>query len=205
MSKIETEIELEVTDIGSQEDFIEYASDFLCEDDNSVVITQYENALKIINELEKLNGVHIIDTTDEDNEGYEPVVIRYVDEVFLITNLIDEEGFFKYITADYVLCEDLLDEDSLNAYIDAREELYLVDYDLEDEEEEGCHCDECCNCCGCDEEDDENAPYIELSDMIDEYTELIKDNECDEEAISFALMEYSLKLLQKFSVEKIED
>ena len=199
MSKMETE--LEVIDIGSQEDFIEHASNFICEEDNSVVITQYENALKIVSELEEIPYVNIIDMTDEDNEGYEPVVIRNVDEVFLITDLIDEEGYFKYITADYILCEDLLDEEDLNEYIDAREELYLVDYDLKDEE--GCHCDECCNCCNyCDCEDDEvegDEKYI--VELISSYLELIKDNDYKDEAILQAFLE----VLDKLGVIEIKN
>ena len=195
MSKIETE--LEVIDMGSQEDFIEHASNFICEEDNSVVITQYENALKIISELVELPYVNIIDMTDEDNEGYEPVVIRNVDEVFLITDLIDEEGFFKYITADYILCEDLLDDEDLNEYIDAREEFYLVDYDLDDEE--GCNCDECCNCCGCEDEAEGDEKHI--IELILSYLELIKDNDYKDEAILQAFME----VLEKLGVIEIED
>ena len=190
MSKIETE--LEVIDMGSQEDFIEHASDFICEEDNSVVITQYENALKIIAELEEIVGINIIDMTDEDNEGYEPVVIRNVDEVFLVTDLIDEEGYFKYITADYVLCEDLLDEEDLNEYIDAREELYLVDYDLEEDEEcEGCNCDECIR----------KEKAKDIVELILEYLELIKDNDYKDEAIIQAFVE----VLEKLGIIEIED
>ena len=195
MSKIESETELEVIDMGSQEDFIEHASNFICEEDNSIVITQYENALKIIRELEELPFVNIIDMADEDNEGYEPVVIRNVDEVFLITDLIDEEGFFKYITADYILCEDLLDEEDLNEYIDAREEFYLVDYDLDDE----CNCEECCNCCGCNDEIEGDEKHI--IELILSYLELIKDNDYKDEAILQAFME----VLEKLGVIEIED
>ena len=139
----------------------------------------------------------------------EYLVTKHGDDAFIIEPAKHCGIYYDGEHDKLIVLEDLMSDE----FIDRQEynelEIVCFDEECEDDEyedEEGCHCDECCNCCGCNDDiDDEDAPYIDLSEMIDEYTELIKDNECDEEAISFALMEYGVKLLQKFSVEKIEE
>jgi predicted transcriptional regulator len=154
-----------INNLGSKEDFIEYATEFLLDYlYDSVVVTTYGNALEIVKDIE--HDFMVSDSVRYTIEDSDIVILRSVDEIFLISEFKDKEGFEKYLTSDYILVEDILDDETIDEYLEANEEIEIVTYF-----KKNCTCCENCHCH--DDEERIKLPYDLLDEAQKEYIDEI--------------------------------
>ena len=198
--------------VDTKDEMINYAYDFLTNENKTLFITEYETSLILADKLEDLDDCEIIDRTDYDMDSDSIVYIKKLDDdVYVINEVFTEDGNIRIIENDYVLIQDkLILDDIIDAFIYAEEELEIIGYDEDDSEEdiEPCICCECCHCC-----DEELTAFDSLDEAQKEFIENMAEiSNYDKYFLSEIFVkgfgdgaDYSLLSLSKGLKELVED
>lgn len=211
--------------LENYEEFIEYVLDQFEIEDDITVVCDYKIA-DILNYYfsdEEYCEYKGIDLQSDVNEYY---VTKFGKEFFCITP-IKNEGKIKTTTGDYFIIDnDILEENpTLFNHLEGDNfKVEIIDYDEEcdycEDKNDGLFSFEYVfpwmgkdrpsledakfnpDYIAINDADEENTCYLELADLIDEYTQLILDNECKEEVLGHTLTEFAGKILENFCLEK---
>lgn len=158
--------------LDSQEDLINYAVDFLTDDDNTVFISEYGTIDEVTNKLFDFDSrFSVVNKTDDEIEFDEIVYIKRISEdIFAIYSVFNNDGnITKEIEGDFVLLEaELLLPNIIDEYVIANEELEICGLNNPNEEleEEQEICEECKDCiynCNCENEDKDEDSTISIN------------------------------------------
>lgn len=199
--------------LNSYDEFMEYVIDKFYEEDDIQVICDFDLADLLTCEFGNVDYVDYkgIDLQSDVDEYY---VTKIKDEFFCVEPL-KVNGKIKTTISDYFIIDnDILENNpTLFNYLEGNNfTVDVIDYD-EEYDCKNCYGD--CNDCKYAEEDamdldkvfggdsieeeidEKDSIELELADLIDEYVGLILDNDCEEEAIGYALTEFGFKVLEK--------
>lgn len=185
------------------ENLIERLSEILLNNGDSAVIADTDIVLDVADELIDLG--YDIEETDIDNDDYEEsiLLLSRVGKYFILESPFKDDLELLDIESNLIVVqEDLLDEDELDSLGCHTLIIFGIDETIHDE------CEECCGGCQCDcckdEIEEEDQPYEDLHELIEEYTEeILEANGCPQ-CTEQALLEFAVEVLERFRVEKIK-
>ncbi|NCI19847.1 hypothetical protein EJM73_09430 [Clostridium botulinum] len=187
--------------LNDYDDFIEYVLDEFEIEDDITVVCDYKLA-DILNYYfgdEEYHEYKGIDLQSDVNEYY---VTKFDKDFFCITP-IKYEGKIKTTTGNYFIIDNNILEENPTLFNHLEGDSFkveVIDY------EEDYYCNNCCNECETTEDaeiDEEYICYLELADLIEEYTGLILDNDCKVEVLGHALTEFAGRILEEVCLERI--
>ncbi|QDY27197.1 hypothetical protein [Clostridium botulinum] len=210
--------------LNDYDDFIEYVLDEFEIEDDITVVCDYKLA-DILNyyfgdeEYCEYKGINL---QSDINEYY---VTKFGKDFFCITPIKYDEKI-KITTGDYFIIDNNILEDNptLFNYLEGNNfkvEIIYYDEDSCEDGKEKCNWDY--NYIRCTLEDakfnsayiadytmehdaeEEDICYLELADLIEEYTGLILDNDCKEEVLGHALTEFAGRIFENFCLEITEE
>ncbi|MBD5589177.1 hypothetical protein [Clostridium botulinum] len=214
--------------LESYDEFMEYVVDKFYEEKDIQAICDYELADLLMCEFSNMDYTDYkgIDLQSDVNEYYvtkfgkecfcieplkvdEKIKITTSDYFIIDSNILeDNPTLFNYLEGNNFKVEIIGYEDNCDYCEDKNDGLFVFEYispwmekDRTSLEDAKFNSDYIAinNING---EDEENLMYLKLADLIEEYVELILDNDCKEEVLGYALTEFAGKVLEEFGVEK---
>lgn len=188
------------------ENLIEKLSDMLLDNEDSAIIAESEILLDVADDLRDMG--YEVEETDFDYDEAFVLLLSRVGEYFILEEPFNDDLELLDIESNLIVVqEDLLDEDELDNLDCHTLIIFEADETIEDK------CDECCGLCQCedgncefckDEITEEDQPYKDLHELIEEYTaEILEANGCPQ-CTEQALLEFAVEVLERFRVEKIK-
>ncbi|NFF77324.1 hypothetical protein FCV38_10110 [Clostridium sporogenes] len=184
--------------LNNYDDFIEYVIDRFENEEDITVVCNYELA-------HILNGCF----SNEKNIKYNSIQFDAGINEYYVSKLYNKELYIEpmkfeekiqtvtnsyFIVDNNILQENPMLFNHLEGCMNKDFRIEVIEYKCTDED-----------CIAINEMNDENEEelvYLQLADLIDEYTQLILDNDCKEEVLGHALTEFAGKILENFCLEK---
>lgn len=187
---------------NDKDELLGYLINEIEESDDISIVLNYELAKEIANiysdDDEEYSYFSISMATDTD----EYVIGKVSDECFVIEPARRIEGYLENEADKIIILDELINDELLDS-LECREleVISLVEDDCSGED-----CGDCC-CCNCVDKDDiqEFESYFDLNNKVDEYMELIEDNNKDSKAIRQAFVEFGSWILDNFVEDNNDD
>lgn len=180
---------------------IEKLSEILLDNEDSAIIAESDIVLDVAEELRDMG--YEVEESDFDYEDEFVLLLSRVGDYFILESPFNDDLELLKIESNLIVVqEDLLDEDELDSLGCHTLIIFGIDETIEEE------CEECCGGCDCDcckdEIVEEDQPYVDLQELIEEYTtEILEANGCPQ-CTEQALLEFAVEVLERFRVEKIK-
>lgn len=196
-------------DFDSKGELIDYLLEQLDNKKDITLVVNRDIAKEIATyfEEEDFEDYFAIEYASDVNEYF---VEKYENSHFCVGPAKYKDKYLEGETEELIIMEEFLNNELLKAT--KAEKIAIVeveenedsndDFDDEDESDE-CNCS-CCNCNCCNNESDNDESDNEVFNLVDEYYELMKDNDFDENAVKQALWEFGQIVLERFEIDEEE-